>query len=195
MSYRTIRRLAGATALAGASLWLGALAFSFAYYGDSLSVTFGDGCVAVFWGGDDAISRNSFIINGFTWPGFSTGAGTQWSADRWGRWSADGPQTLLSSGCLKNRLEYPQLFGFYTPGLSFRVPLDHIGFPFWTITAAGLIVWLALTPRRKPIGHCPSCAYDLTGNTTGICPECGHAVGALSASEGRNPEPGSLSRV
>lgn len=27
--------------------------------------------------------------------------------------------------------------------------------------------------RRFPPGHCRKCGYDLTGNTTGICPECG----------------------
>lgn len=27
-------------------------------------------------------------------------------------------------------------------------------------------------PRRRP-GVCASCGYDLTGNTSGVCPECG----------------------
>ena len=27
--------------------------------------------------------------------------------------------------------------------------------------------------RRPPRGHCQQCGYDLTGNVTGICPECG----------------------
>lgn len=27
--------------------------------------------------------------------------------------------------------------------------------------------------RRFPPGHCQKCGYDLTGNTTGVCPECG----------------------
>lgn len=26
-------------------------------------------------------------------------------------------------------------------------------------------------------GHCPACEYDLTGNTSGRCPECGHVIG------------------
>ncbi|GMU22893.1 MAG: hypothetical protein AMXMBFR13_29770 [Phycisphaerae bacterium] len=26
---------------------------------------------------------------------------------------------------------------------------------------------------RKSAGHCQSCGYDLTGNTSGVCPECG----------------------
>ena len=27
--------------------------------------------------------------------------------------------------------------------------------------------------RRPPPGHCQICGYDLTGNVSGICPECG----------------------
>ena len=31
--------------------------------------------------------------------------------------------------------------------------------------------------RRRPPGACSACAYDLTGSTTGVCPECGKACG------------------
>lgn len=30
--------------------------------------------------------------------------------------------------------------------------------------------------RRKRRGRCPTCGYDLTGNTSGRCPECGTAT-------------------
>ncbi len=30
--------------------------------------------------------------------------------------------------------------------------------------------------HRFPVGHCQSCGYDLAGNVSGICPECGHTV-------------------
>jgi hypothetical protein len=32
--------------------------------------------------------------------------------------------------------------------------------------------------RRLRRGCCPACGYDLTGNTSGTCPECGTAVTA-----------------
>ncbi len=32
--------------------------------------------------------------------------------------------------------------------------------------------------RRWPAGHCQRCGYDLTGNTSGRCPECGKAARA-----------------
>ena len=31
--------------------------------------------------------------------------------------------------------------------------------------------------RRIPPGHCRACRYDLTGNTSGVCPECGTTTG------------------
>jgi hypothetical protein len=30
--------------------------------------------------------------------------------------------------------------------------------------------------RRSAQGHCPACGYDLTGNVSGVCPECGKAT-------------------
>jgi hypothetical protein len=33
--------------------------------------------------------------------------------------------------------------------------------------------WWLRRPRR---GHCRTCRYDLTGNVSGVCPECGTAV-------------------
>lgn len=44
--------------------------------------------------------------------------------------------------------------------------------------AAGLLTavcWWA--GRRRPVkGYCSSCGYDLTGNVSGTCPECGTPV-------------------
>jgi hypothetical protein len=53
--------------------------------------------------------------------------------------------------------------------------------PLWVLTLAsgllpairGLQMWLA--KRRKVPGHCPVCSYNLTGNLSGACPECGTA--------------------
>lgn len=43
--------------------------------------------------------------------------------------------------------------------------------------------WLALNMwwkenRPVPPGHCRNCSYNLTGNTSGVCPECGTEVGS-----------------
>ena len=51
--------------------------------------------------------------------------------------------------------------------------------PLWSLALVFAIypTLFALGARRKrkriSTGHCPSCNYNLTGNTSGICPECG----------------------
>ena len=52
--------------------------------------------------------------------------------------------------------------------------------PVWIALLALLvpttIAWIKC--RRYPPGHCQRCGYDLTGNVSGTCPECGTAVEA-----------------
>ena len=36
------------------------------------------------------------------------------------------------------------------------------------------IVYLHLRWNPPTLGHCPTCNYNLTGNQSGRCPECGH---------------------
>lgn len=55
----------------------------------------------------------------------------------------------------------------------------EITFPMWLLFASvatpTALAWLR-SRRRIPAGHCPACAYDLTGNVSGVCPECGKKV-------------------
>ncbi len=37
--------------------------------------------------------------------------------------------------------------------------------------------------RRYPPGHCVRCGYNLTGNTSGLCPECGTSIETSSCTE------------
>jgi len=62
--------------------------------------------------------------------------------------------------------------------------------PFWSLAlpAGAFPAWrLARAParrrrRRLAQGLCPACGYNLTGNVSGKCPECG-------AASGREPTP------
>lgn len=47
--------------------------------------------------------------------------------------------------------------------------------PSWipVVMLAALGTWLWSRHRGFPIGRCQRCGYDLTGNESGICPECG----------------------
>ena len=33
--------------------------------------------------------------------------------------------------------------------------------------------WLRRRDALRAAGRCPTCGYDLTGNVSGVCPECG----------------------
>jgi hypothetical protein len=57
--------------------------------------------------------------------------------------------------------------------------------PLWWVLVPALVptLWLwrrDLRTRPRP-GCCPECHYDLTGNESGICPECGSKVAASPA--------------
>ena len=72
----------------------------------------------------------------------------------------------------------------------FSRPLEQVGeyrsgsgalyLPFWLMTAATALAWMAFYRRsRKPhvMGHCPACGYDMRA-TPDRCPECGAAQAA-----------------
>jgi hypothetical protein len=85
---------------------------------------------------------------------------------------------------------------FLFPGLSFAAPVRAnrwlpahapstggmgwwISIPLWipfliSATPTGYLFWLGR--RRIPPGHCRKCGYNLTGNVSGVCPECGERI-------------------
>jgi hypothetical protein len=78
--------------------------------------------------------------------------------------------------------------------------------PLWT-----LVLYLAFAPvglgmdkvldarRRFSLGYCRACGYNLTGNVSGVCPECGSTVpqGAVSDQQSavNHPAPGRSANV
>lgn len=83
-------------------------------------------------------------------------AGTSWHKDGW-VWS--------NRGAPKTRW-IPQLEG---AGRILVIPLWIPG----TIAIGALIHLQRRERLRRRLGWCPSCDYDLTGNISGTCPECG----------------------
>ncbi len=56
---------------------------------------------------------------------------------------------------------------------TFHVPILA---PLGIVLIASAILFV-IERRRRPLpGHCSTCRYDLTGNTSGVCPECGAKV-------------------
>jgi len=67
-----------------------------------------------------------------------------------------------------------------------RSIIYSISFPHWFLTTIFAIlpaIWLFKWNKRRKLGPnaCPDCGYDLTGNTTGTCPECGKSIGTETA--------------
>ena len=47
-----------------------------------------------------------------------------------------------------------------------------------------VVVWFWWSDARSFVaGGCEACGYDLTGNSSGVCPECGTSVGEQRVSE------------
>ena len=53
-------------------------------------------------------------------------------------------------------------------------------YPLWpalpVVVIPTILFWLVDRYRRIPVGHCQSCGYNLTGNVSGRCPECGETI-------------------
>ncbi len=66
----------------------------------------------------------------------------------------------------------PQIQG--SPGI-LVVPIWLLMLPVLTIALVACCrFWL--DRRRIPPGHCQKCGYNLTGNVSGVCPECGGRI-------------------
>lgn len=111
----------------------------------------------------------------------------------WVHWVAEdhSGEYMLASGKLTYIPSSPPSLGFRgfmyirrrpaekgTPWWTTRVTRTHflipLAWPFLIIVApTALLFWR--DRHRIPPGHCQSCGYDLTGNESGVCPECGTA--------------------
>jgi hypothetical protein len=57
----------------------------------------------------------------------------------------------------------------------------HLEILYALIVLTGILLWFQYQRwRNRPfsLGHCQTCGYDLTGNESGRCPECGVEVTA-----------------
>ena len=82
----------------------------------------------------------------------------------------------LEPGCDVSRRKVARMC--WLPQLGFT-PLGWISImplwiPFLLFTIPTFYLWRA--DRRIPPGHCLKCGYNLTGNISGVCPECGEPI-------------------
>lgn len=55
------------------------------------------------------------------------------------------------------------------------------GYPAFAVARGSFRRW-----RSRSQGRCSKCRYDLTGNVSGVCPECGTAVGNAKTQKNGN---------
>jgi hypothetical protein len=114
------------------------------------------------WGGGVVASRGSFLGLAFHFQGFYRIEEFQF---------LNAPARL---DFLREIGGFHGLAGFmfrWEPGFIYAVAV-----PLWALLLF-LISMLFLSGRlrvRRSGGNCVRCGYDLTGNTSGTCPECGY---------------------
>ena len=62
------------------------------------------------------------------------------------------------------------------PKFEFHAARPEMGWTSALLLAATMILLLCASEfpnPAKPAGYCPKCDYNLRGNTSGVCPECG----------------------
>ena len=59
--------------------------------------------------------------------------------------------------------------------------LTMLQIPIWMVCAFAIVptAWAMWRDRDRPPGQCQHCGYNLTGNVSGRCPECGEDVNAV----------------
>lgn len=84
-------------------------------------------------------------------------------------------------------LPRPQIFtkSKSSPNLRFAINI-----PYWLPLLITGIATSVLFYRDRPIppGHCQTCRYNLTGNTSGVCSECGAKVAVVAKTAGAGHE-------
>lgn len=101
----------------------------------------------------------------------------------------------LADRCLGRTL--PLVYGLTTM-LGFSLLPAGFGrflFPLTTITLCGtclILLWCGPAMGESPrVGLCRSCNYDLRGNVSGICPECGRPISAVTDHMNNHASPNS----
>ncbi len=135
------------------------------------------------------------VMNGAAW-GISTTWGVSFFGSTMQFSAANGIIYLDYYGREVSQASVPRWqYGRTTGGLGLTWPLlilwswgrsFVLKLPLWIpfLIVALPTAYLFWRDRRHPPGHCQKCGYDLQGNVSGVCPECGEPNGE-SATHGQ----------
>ena len=169
---RTLKILSVSASVLMFVIWQLSIVFIAVHSRPRLRLTLTNGCL---WVGFERIvntwPRSANYINRISPPsdftltptGFWTGSWISVS-ECWWDCTAWGPRTRTS----------PKQY-YYVGYTSLILARQRVSLPLWPLYL-GTVVWTIFVfwrYRSVPSGHCQVCSYDLTGNESGVCPECG----------------------
>jgi len=191
-------------------LWLASITFVICYYRDEFGGSVGAGSIQIYWGyysvrGAQFMpqmfrpSRESPPLQDLRTLYESNG----WKPKVW--FLAIRPRILLSRAFWRS-----DWLGFCLPAYKSRNNGPYPGQPastahwltvpvLWIVLAAAIACFQIAHSRRRFRGTiCQECAYELRGNVSGVCPECGTRIpgfirASLGAEAGSRVTPGPFS--
>lgn len=163
---RTLKILSVSASVLVFVVWQLSIVFTVFYTRPRLHLVVSNGCLWV--GFERVVNTWPRSVNYLTyWPtptvGFRTGSGIYvsrcwWDCTYW------GPQRLPKR--------------YYAGPASLMRVQQRVMLPLWPLYI-GTVVWTIFVfwrYRSFPSSHCQVCSYDLTGNVSGLCPECGTKI-------------------
>jgi len=151
----------------------------------SVVMTVFNALTSVSWGSPEGhvcvyLQRGAFHCC-WTWPQYVRAGEPGWS---WGSHDLFFPLAPPGriSRVLGTSANFVGLTGRDCSAAEYRVGRAGymLSLPLWLLVgvtfAASLALWRLDISRRISTSRCQSCGYDLTGNVSGRCPECGHAM-------------------
>ena len=109
------------------------------------------------------------------WSGFACVAGG-WGIALERGVVAVGRDPTARSGLLIHNISPPDILWSWPIWADRSVPYGFVALwiPFFIVLIPTVLLWLR--DRQILPGYCEHCGYDLTGNVSGRCPECGKSI-------------------